>query len=415
MKAWPGPDVPALAPDPTLPRIHDTASGERVEVGGGEGPARLYVCGITPYDATHLGHGNTYVAFDLLHRVWLDAGRSVVYTQNVTDIDDPLLERADATGVRWDDLATNQIDLFRTDMAALRVLPPTHYVGAVESMPWVPELIGRLIEAGLVYQVNDPDYPDWYFECAKAPGFGEVAQLDRQVALEIFGERGGDPDRPGKRDALDCLVWRLERPGEPAWNSPLGRGRAGWHIECAAMALRTLGEHFDVQGGGSDLAFPHHEMSAAEGSAATGRPYAHAYAHGGMVGYQGEKMSKSKGNLVFVSALRNQGVDPMAIRLLLLGHHYRADWEYTVADLDRAQERLATWAGAMTDSTGMPAAQTVAAIRAALRDDLDAPTALAAVDAWVAASADIDSDDTAAPTQLQRAVDALLGVTLADR
>lgn len=414
MQAWSGPDVPILTSDPGLPRIHDTASGRLVEVGEVAGPARLYVCGITPYDATHLGHANTYIAFDLLHRAWLAAGRSVVYTQNVTDVDDPLLERADATGVNWEELAAAQIDLFRTDMVALRVLPPTHYIGAVESMPWVAELVERLITAGLVYQVDDPVYPDWYFEYAKVPGSGGVAHLDREAAIKLFGERGGDPDRPGKRDALDCLVWRMERPGEPAWDSPLGRGRAGWHIECVAMALKTLGEHFDVQGGGSDLAFPHHDMSAAEGAAATGRPFANAYAHGGMVGYQGEKMSKSKGNLVLVSSLREQGVDPMAIRLVLLGHHYRDDWEYTDADLKQAQARLSAWRRAMADSTGIPAAQTIEAIRAALRDDLDAPAALAAVDAWVAASADIDCD-TAGPGQLQRAVDALLGISLADR
>ena len=412
MKAWSRPDVPALPPDPAPPSVHDTRSEAPVEVGTGEGAARLYVCGITPYDATHLGHANTYLAFDLLQRAWLDAGRDVVYTQNVTDVDDPLLERAEATGVKWEDLAEDQIELFRTDMEALRVIPPAHYVGAVESIDWVTEMVQRLIDAGLVYQVDDPEHPDWYFASTQVPSFGEISHLDREAALALFGERGGDPDRPGKRDALDCLVWRLERPGEPAWDSPLGRGRPGWHIECSAIALRTLGEDFDVQGGGSDLVFPHHEMSAAEGTSASGKPFARAYVHAGMVGYQGEKMSKSKGNLVLVSRLRAQGVDPMAIRLVLLAHHYRDDWEYTDADLERALERLAAWRGAINDTTGMPAGETVAAIRAALRDDLDAPSALAAVDAWVAASASIDSDDTDAPGEISRAVDALLGVKL---
>ena len=410
MKAWQRPEVPSLRPDPRRPRVFDSATGELAEVGDGDGQAaRLYVCGITPYDATHLGHANTYVAFDLLVRTWLDAGVRVAYTQNVTDIDDPLLERAAATGVDWVDLAEDQTELFRTDMEALRVIPPDDYVGAVESIPLVTALIERLLPSGLVYQVDDPDFPDWYFAYAEAGAAG-VSHLDRDAALAIFGERGGDPDRPGKRDALDCLVWRLERDGEPAWDSPLGRGRPGWHIECSAIALHHLGAAFDVQGGGSDLVFPHHEMSASQGRAATGQPFARAYVHGGMVGYQGEKMSKSKGNLVLVSKLRAAGVDPMAIRLVLLDHHYRSDWEYTDADLERATERLAAWRSIANNPTAFPATETVQAIRDALRDDLDAPAALAAVDTWVAASAAVETDETESVTEVLTLVDALLGV-----
>ncbi|MDO5533743.1 MAG: cysteine--1-D-myo-inosityl 2-amino-2-deoxy-alpha-D-glucopyranoside ligase [Propionibacteriaceae bacterium] len=415
MKAWQRPDIPAITPDLRLPRVHDTATGGLVEVGpdaDAAQQARLYVCGITPYDATHLGHANTYVAFDLLHRTWLDAGLDVHYTQNVTDVDDPLLERAEATGVDWVDLAEEQTQLFRTDMEALRVIPPADYVGAVESIDLVTDLIQRLIPTGLVYQVEDPEFPDWYFATGQAPGAGEVAHLDREAALAIFGERGGDPDRPGKRDALDCLVWRLAREGEPSWESPLGAGRPGWHIECAAIALEHLGEAFDVQGGGSDLVFPHHEMSASEARAATGQPFARAFVHGGMVGYEGEKMSKSKGNLVLVSKLRAAGVDPMAIRLVLLDHHYRSDWEYTDADLARATERLAAWRAIANNPTAFPAGETVAAIRDALRDDLDAPAALAAVDAWVAASAAVDSDETESVNEVLTLVDSLLGVRI---
>ena len=414
MKAWPRPDVPSLTPDPRRPRMVDTASGGLVEVGPSHasdgGAARLYVCGITPYDATHLGHANTYLTFDLLKRTWLDAGLDVLYTQNVTDVDDPLLERAEATGVDWEELAAEQVDLFRTDMEALRIIPPTHYIGAVESIPLVLDLIHRLKASGLVYQLDDPEHPDWYFASTQVEDFGRVSGVDREAALRLFGERGGDPERPGKRDPLDCLVWRTEREGEPAWDSELGHGRPGWHIECTAIALAYLGETFDVQGGGSDLAFPHHEMCAAEGRAATGVRFARAYVHGGMVGYDGEKMSKSKGNLVLVSQLRRQGVDPMAIRLALLAHHYRTDWEYTDADLARAQERLASWRAIANNPTAFPGGQTVQAIRDALRDDLDAPAALAAVDAWVAASASIDSDDTGAVDEVLTAVDALLGV-----
>ncbi|WP_232549689.1 cysteine--1-D-myo-inosityl 2-amino-2-deoxy-alpha-D-glucopyranoside ligase [Propioniciclava soli] len=414
MQAWSAPDVPPLAHrDPRRPRVFDTATGRLVEVGpASDADARLYVCGITPYDATHLGHANTYVAFDLLNRVWRDAGVGVRYTQNVTDVDDPLLERADATGVAWEELAEDQTQLFRTDMEALCVLPPDHYVGAVESIPLVVSLIERLRPTGLVYQVDDPEHPDWYFACSAADGFMDVAHLDLAAARAIFAERGGDPDRPGKRDPLDCLVWRQARDGEPAWESSLGRGRPGWHIECTAIALEHLGETFDVQGGGSDLVFPHHEMCAVEARAATGEPFARAYVHAGMVGYDGEKMSKSKGNLVLVSKLREQGVDARAIRLVLLAHHYRDDWEYTDADLAAAQQRLAAWLAVTNDAGGFTADETVAAIRDALRNDLDAPAALAAVDTWVAAHTSVGGDDPAAVDAVVTAVDALLGVRL---
>jgi L-cysteine:1D-myo-inositol 2-amino-2-deoxy-alpha-D-glucopyranoside ligase len=413
MQAWPRTDVPTLEPLSGRPRLFDTATRSLVECGpDAPGAARFYVCGITPYDATHMGHANTYVSFDLLNRTWRDCGLGVVFTQNITDVDDPLLERAAATGVDWTELAHSQIELFRTDMTALRVLPPDHYIGAVESIPLVVALIERLRGTGLIYRVDDADFPDWYFACRQAPGFLTESGLDVQTALAVFGERGGDPGRPGKRDPLDCLVWRMARPDEPSWPSSLGQGRPGWHIECTAIALEYLGETFDVQGGGSDLVFPHHEMCAAEGEAATGRPFARAYVHAGMVGYQGEKMSKSKGNLVLVSKLREAGEDPMAIRLALLAHHYRDDWEWTDADLAAARERLASWRSfAETDAT-LPATEVIGRLRAALRDDLDAPTALAEADAYVAACSDIDGDDTDAPGQFASAVDALLGVLL---
>ncbi|MFP5415888.1 MAG: cysteine--1-D-myo-inosityl 2-amino-2-deoxy-alpha-D-glucopyranoside ligase [Actinomycetes bacterium] len=417
MKAWPRPDVPRIAPDPRRPRVFDTATRALVEVGpeasaDGATVAKLYVCGITPYDATHLGHAMTYVAFDLLNRTWRDAGLDVNYTQNVTDVDDPLLERAEATDMNWEDLANEQTHLFRDDMTALRVIPPQHYYGVVETIPLVVALIERLIAAGMVYQLDDPEHPDWYFACTQAEGFGSVSNLDRTAALAVFGERGGDPERPGKRDPLDCLVWRMGRVGEPCWPSHLGLGRPGWHVECTAIALRFLGPAFDVQGGGSDLAFPHHEMCAAQARQVTGQPLAHAFVHVGMVGYEGEKMSKSRGNLVLVSKLLASGVDPMAIRLALLAHHYRTDWEFTDADLARATARLAQWRSVLNNPTAFPAEQTVEAIRSALRDDLDAPSALAAVDTWVAASASMESDDTEAVDAVVTLVDALLGVRL---
>ena len=412
MKSWPSPDLPSPITG-TVARVtaHDTARDAVVPVGPPDGTARLYVCGITPYDATHMGHAFTYVTFDLLNRAWRDAGLDVSYTQNVTDVDDPLLERAAATGVDWVALAESQIELFRTDMTALRVLPPAAYVGVVESIPDVVGLIQRLAEAGYVYQIDD-EYADWYFTTSRAPGFGEVSSYDLDTMLSVFAERGGDPDRTGKRDPLDCLVWRMEREGEPAWDSALGRGRPGWHIECTAISLNTLGETFDVQGGGSDLVFPHHEMCAAEAIAATGEPFADAYVHVAMVGLDGEKMSKSKGNLVLVSTLRAAGVDPMAIRLVLLSHHHLVEWSWTSADLDANVARLAAWRAAVSGATSVDATETVRAVRAAVADDLHADRALEAIDAWAAASSNADSDAPGARDAIRTLVDGLLGVLL---
>lgn len=394
-------------------RVHDTASEELVEVHPAEGDAaRMYVCGITPYDATHLGHANTYLTFDLVNRVLRDLGLQVNYTQNVTDVDDPLLERAAQTGQEWEELAEDQIELFRSDMQGLRVIPPAHYVGAVESIAMVVELIEELLPTGLIYQLDDPEHPDWYFNTVAAPGFGSISHLDEMQMIERFRDNGGDPERAGKRHPLDCLVWRFQRPDEPSWTSSLGAGRPGWHIECTAIALRFLGRDFDIQGGGSDLIFPHHEMCAAEAIAATGVPLAKAYVHSGMVALDGEKMSKSKGNLELVSRLRHGGADPMAIRLALINHHYRENWEWTPDQLEAATERLRTWRSVLNNGGAVPAAETIAAIRTALRDDLDTPAALAAVDTWVAASLAMDADDHAAVGEMTTAIDALLGIAL---
>jgi L-cysteine:1D-myo-inositol 2-amino-2-deoxy-alpha-D-glucopyranoside ligase len=225
--------------------------------------------------------------------------------------------------------------------------------------------------------------------------------------MGLSAERGGDPERSGKKDPLDCLLWQAERPGEPAWDSPMGRGRPGWHVECAAIALRRLGETIDVQGGGDDLLFPHHELGAAEASTLTGCwPFARAFVHQAMVGYAGEKMSKSRGNLVLVSRLRADGADPMAIRLALLSHAYTRAWEWRDGDLDLATARLGRWRAAFAREAGPPAAALVEPVRAALRDGLRAPDALRAVDAWCGAS----GTDGRAPRAAATAVDALLGV-----
>jgi len=397
---------------PTRIRAFDSASRQLVPVGPEAGTARLYVCGITPYDATHIGHANTYVTFDLLNRAWRDAGLEVDYVQNVTDVDDPLLERATRDGVDWAELAEQQTELFREDMAALNVLPPRAYVGVVEAVPLIVELVEGLRERGLVYPVPDGSAGDLYLDQAADPEFGGTSHLSDADARALFAERGGDPDRAGKKGVLDSLVWRQHRPGEPAWESSLGSGRPGWHVECSAIALHHLGSDFDVQAGGSDLVFPHHEMSASTARLATGRPFAQAYLHSGMVALDGEKMSKSRGNLVFVSALRRGGVDPMAVRLALLNHHYRDDWEWTPELLAAAEQQLALWREAVRLDAGVGGDEVVAQIRAALADDLDAPAALAAVDAWAGASTVVEGDDGYAPQVVAQACEALLGITL---
>jgi L-cysteine:1D-myo-inositol 2-amino-2-deoxy-alpha-D-glucopyranoside ligase len=408
VESWTAPDVPHLTGTPPPLRVFDTATGDVHPISPGP-TARMYVCGITPYDATHLGHAATYLAFDLLGRVWRDAGHDVLYVQNVTDVDDPLLERAVATGQDWRVVAARETELFRTDMAALRVLPPQAYIGAVEAIPLVVELVEQLRASGQAYEVDG----DLYFSVHADEHFGSVSGLDREQMLALFGERGGDPDRPGKKDPLDCLLWQAARPGEPSWETSLGSGRPGWHIECTAIALTHLGMSFDVQGGGRDLVFPHHEMGAAEAQVITGQwPYARAYVHTGMVGLDGEKMSKSRGNLVFVSKLREAGVDPMAIRLALLAHHYRTDWEWTDADLAAADDRLAAWRVAAAAPTGPAAHGTVDAVRLALADDLDAPAAIAAVDRWATDQRLRGGSDAEAPGLVRAAADALLGVLL---
>ncbi|SCE31209.1 L-cysteine:1D-myo-inositol 2-amino-2-deoxy-alpha-D-glucopyranoside ligase, partial [Streptomyces sp. SolWspMP-sol7th] len=340
MHSWPVSEVPALPGKGRDLRIHDTATNGPVTLTPGE-VARIYVCGITPYDATHMGHAATYNAFDLVQRVWLDSGRQVHYVQNVTDVDDPLLERAVRDGEDWTGLAERETALFREDMTALRMLPPRHYIGAVEAIPGIVPLVERLCAMGAAYELEG----DIYFSVASDRHFGEVSNLDAEAMRLLSAERGGDPERPGKKNPLDPMLWMAAREGEPSWDGgSLGRGRPGWHIECVAIALDHLGMGFDVQGGGSDLAFPHHEMGASHAQVLTGEhPFARSYVHAGMVGLDGEKMSKSKGNLVFVSRLRKDGVDPAAIRLALLAHHYRADWEWTAEGLQEAVDRLARW------------------------------------------------------------------------
>ncbi len=434
METWHAANVPSLPGPGAEPYLANTATGELARAAAGP-RASLYACGITPYDATHLGHAATYVAWDLLIRAWLDSGHEVTYVQNVTDVDDPLLERAGRDGEDWRELAEREIARYRGDMEALRVLPPDRLVGAVEALPLIERMNQVLADRGALYEVER----DVYFSRAADPEFGAVSHLDPAAMAELSAERGGDPARPGKKDPLDPMVWLTARPGEPSWDSVFGPGRPGWHVECAAIATSYLGDVFDVQAGGRDLIFPHHEFSASHARVALagGVPghgaFARCYAHAGMVRLDGEKMSKSLGNLVFVSRLVADGVDPMAVRLVILAHHYRGDWDWTADGLAAAQDRLARWRAAVnramsaagasaTDPgsgepvAGVPTAESVlAAVRERIADDLDAPGALAAVDRWASAvvsASELPANAAEAAALIRDTVDALLGIAL---
>jgi len=385
----------------------------------------MYVCGITPYDAAHLGHIATYLTFDLAQRYWRDAGHTVRYVQNVTDVDDPLLERAKRDTEDWAQLAHRQTRRFAADMAALSVIPPDQYVGVVESMPEVVEMVDELLAAGVAYRMPDGT-GDIYFDLSSAPDFGYESGLDETQMAELFAERGGDPDRMGKHNRLDPLLWCGARDGEPSWPSPMGLGRPGWHIECSAIAVNRLGVRLDVQGGGEDLRFPHHEMSAAQAEVAAGdSPFARSYVHAGLVGWQGEKMSKSKGNLVFASQLIAEGVEPAALRLALLSRHYRGYREWETQQLSDAQQRLALWrsAAAVPAVDGVDTRPLVTQLRKHLANDLDTPRALGVVDDWAEAVRTVSTaPGAAAPidaaagnvgnTDACDAVSALLGIEL---
>ena len=419
MDSWRAAGVPQLPGQGPEVKVADR--GERVVAAAGP-EATLYACGITPYDATHIGHAATFIAWDLLVRAWRDAGHQVRYVQNVTDVDDPLLERAERDHEDWRELADREIALFRGDMEALRVLPPAEYVGAVEALPVIERLSRLLADHGAVYDLDG----DMYFARSADPSFGAVSGLDAATMTELFAERGGDPGRAGKKDPLDALIWLAARPGEPSWPSGFGSGRPGWHVECAAIATEHLGVTFDVQAGGTDLIFPHHEMSASHarvalsGRASPGEPvFARHYAHAGMVRLDGEKMSKSQGNLVFVSRLIAGGTDPMVIRLAILAHHYRRDWDWTDAGLAAAQARLDRWRAAVAAASAVPGPPAtsatsgtgvLAAVRERLAYDLDAPGALAAVDAW--ADAVLAAPGGTDGPLVRDTVDALLGIVL---
>ena len=413
MNSWASVAVPTLAHLKDLPALAmtDTATSKKKSLPK-KSTYRMYVCGITPYDATHLGHAATYLTFDLINRYLRATGAEVLYVQNITDIDDPLLERANRDGLDWSELAHQQIDLFRGDMVDLRVIPPAHYIGAVEAIPLVVKAISELQEQESVYTVDT----DLYFAVKSDSRFGSRSNLSHNEMLEIFSQRGGDPNREGKKEPLDCLVWMSQRVNEPGWESILGKGRPGWHIECTAIALEYLDpsdldeELIDIQGGGSDLIFPHHEMCAAQAHVITGKELASTYVHAGMIGLDGEKMSKSKGNLVFVSRLVASGVDPMAIRWALMSDHYRSDRMWSDSILHKAENELAQLKEALNKNTSAPTEDLIKSIVSAISDDLDTPLVLTHLNAWAALTREGSHGGNS--EELRNILDALLGLQL---
>jgi L-cysteine:1D-myo-inositol 2-amino-2-deoxy-alpha-D-glucopyranoside ligase len=370
-------------------RLYDTA--RRAVVPFEPGPlVTMYTCGITPYDATHVGHAATYVLYDVLQRRLRDLGHQTQCVRNVTDVDDDILRKAREMRVPYLDLAASEVARFQSDMVALGMLPAFSEPAASSAIHDILGFIGMVIDRGHAYQAAGAVY----FSVGSFERFGQVSHLDRAEMLALAAERGGNPDDPAKRDPLDFVLWQPSARDEPAWESMWGPGRPGWHIECSALALRELGTTLDLHGGGTDLIFPHHECETAQSEAATGEPFVRHWLHAPMVEYEGTKMSKSLGNLVFVSELVKEW-DPMAVRLAILDHSYRGPWVWHDGLLAEAAVRLERWRAAGDGEGGL------GEVRAALDDDLDLPKALRAVDGAVGAGGGVTE------------AAALLGVSLA--
>jgi L-cysteine:1D-myo-inositol 2-amino-2-deoxy-alpha-D-glucopyranoside ligase len=413
MKSWPEVYIPTIDSKFNFPNLQlFNSSSRKVESLPSKQTYRMYVCGITPYDSTHLGHAATYLTFDLINRYLRAKGSDVLFVENITDIDDPLLVRAARDGVDWQDLAHSQIELFRSDMTSLRVIPPKHYIGAVEAIGLVTEKIEELKSAGSIYSVEK----DLYFRVYSDPDFGSRSHLLIEESLRVFAERGGDPARVGKENALDSLVWLSKRKNEPGWPSIHGEGRPGWHIECCAIALGYLQpdplEDFliDIQGGGNDLIFPHHEMSAAQARVSTGKDFARMYVHTGMIGLDGEKMSKSLGNLVFVSSLMQSGVSPMVIRCALLMQNYAIDRMWSEELLNQSQNFIESLTLHLSQSECAPTDVVIQNLIKALSNNLDTEEIFLILRSWIKSSEEGATGGN--PGELSRALDSLLGLAV---
>ena len=407
MNPWPKPHIAPLSglSFPNLKLMNSKKVITTIEPGT---PFKIYVCGITPYDATHLGHAATYVAFDLINRYQHLAGNRLDFVENITDIDDPLLVRAKRDFLDWKVLAKNQIDLFLTDMTALRVIPPNNLVTVTSSMKIIEDFITLLDQRGFLYQIEN----DHYFSVER---FLEDMPLSIDEAIKIFSERGGDPDRPGKKHPLDPVVWMAHQGDDPSWESKFGLGRPGWHVECTAIAVHYLDSAdadpiIQIQGGGSDLIFPHHYMSEQIVRAAYGRGFANNYVHSAMIHLDGEKMSKSKGNLVFVSKLLSQGIDPMVIRWALLSGHYQQDRSWSDELLQKSSSEISLLRSALAQSEVAETKELIQSIISDLANNLDTPAALNRLIAWAKSSQ--SSPKVNESGLVSRGIDSLLGLAL---
>jgi len=407
MNPWPKPHIAPLSglSFPNLKLMNSKKVMTTIEPAT---PFKIYVCGITPYDATHLGHAATYVAFDLINRYQHLAGSRLDFVENITDIDDPLLVRAKRDSIDWKVLAENQIDLFLTDMTALRVIPPSNLVTVTSSMKIIEDFITLLDQKGFLYQIEN----DHYFSVER---FLEDMPLSSDEAIKIFSERGGDPKRAGKRHPLDPVVWMAHQGDDPSWESKFGLGRPGWHVECTAIAVHYLDSAnadpiIQIQGGGSDLIFPHHYMSEQIVRAAYGRGFANNYVHSAMIHLDGEKMSKSKGNLVFVSKLLSRGIDPMVIRWALLSGHYQQDRSWSDELLQKSTSEVSLLRSALAQSEVAETKELIQSIISDLANNLDTPAALNRLIAWAKSSQ--SSPKVNESGLVSRGIDSLLGLAL---
>ena len=408
--AWPNPALSALPND--FPVLKLKATNAHIEIPP-RSSQRMYVCGITPYDATHLGHAATYLTFDLINRFIRCSGGNISFVENITDVDDPLLERATRDSIDWQTLAQTETDLFASDMSALRIFAPDWFVPVTQVMDLVDQAITAMDSNGYVYKLEN----DLYFRVSK---FLDQLPYPLEKSLSLFAERGGDPERIGKEHPLDAVLWIANHDSEPGWKSSHGFGRPGWHIECAVISLRylvgvdfihgdpTRPELIDIQGGGSDLIFPHHFMSGIQVKAMTGQEFARGYVHTGLVGLNGEKMSKSKGNLVFVSKLLSEGVDPVVIRFALLRDHYSSDRMWSDSILEQAATDVARIRAALARNEVAPTSEVVNSIIASLANDLDTPSVFKELLNWVDATEDgLTGGSTG---EMARALDSVLGL-----
>ena len=373
-------------------RLYDTARQEVVPFTPDE-MVLMYTCGITPYDATHLGHAATFLVYDVVQRRLIDLGHTVRCVRNVTDVDDPLFAKARELGVHYLDLAAGEEARFNRDMVALNALPVYSTPRASSAISDIRGFIGMVLDRGFAYVAGG----SVYFDVSKSPTFGEVSHYSQEQMIAFARQRGGNVDDPNKRHPLDFVLWHPSADDEPAWDATWGAGRPGWHIECSALALRELGTTIDLHGGGSDLIFPHHECERAQSEAATGEPFVKHWMHVAMVFKDGEKMSKSLGNLVFVDQLRTEW-DPRSIRLAVIEHHYRNEWEWNDELMPRNRARLEAWKA----SVGGSASSILDDVRACLDDDLNTPGAVSVIDAAAAVGSDV------------RQAASLLGVDLDD-